>query len=294
MKSSSKALCLFIFLVISSSVSAFPLIISHRGGGQNFQENTLYSFQKSLELGCDALELDVQVTKDGVVVVYHPNDLKQWTMAKGPVSDYNWEEISALLLNQDFKIPTLQEVLEKFPKTLIIVDMKSLPAEPLVKALINTISDEESKRLLFYSTNAEHMDLIHQKKPHWKTFEKRDLTRQRLLDLNQTGQSNIALTSDWIGFELKRKMVVEEDFALGKGTSRVEFHLWTPEVVSYLKKMNPKVFIVLFGINKKEDFERALRLDVDAIYTDNPVEVLNFKPDLYNEPLQPPLIQKAM
>lgn len=278
------------FLFVASSAYALPWVIAHRGGGQNFPENTLLSFSKSLEIGCDALELDVQVTKDGVVVVYHPDDLKQWTNGSGSISEYEWEEIANFnagfnfklketypFRDQNLKIPKLEEVLDRFPKTLIIIDMKSLPAETLVNALIQTISDEESTRLIFYSTNSEHLELLSHRKPYWKTFEQRDVTRQRLLDLNQTGQSELSLTSNWMGFELKRKMMVIETFALGKGTSMVEFHLWHPKIIPYLKGMNPNVCLILFGINRKEEWDQAVSLCVDAIYTDNPYEILKLK-----------------
>jgi glycerophosphoryl diester phosphodiesterase len=278
----------FVFLI--SSAEATPWVIAHRGGGQNYPENTILSFAKSLEMGCDALELDVQVTKDAVVVVYHPEDLKKWTNGEGSISSYNWDEIAHLNAGYNFKleeeypfrsfnlkIPKLEEVLEKFPKTFIIIDMKSLPAESLINALVETVSDEESERLIFYSTNAEHIDLLFQQKPHWKTFEKRDLTRQRLLELNQTGQSDLPLNSNWIGFELKRKMVVTESFALGKGTSSLDFYLWSLKTISILKEANPNISIVLFGINKKEEWIQAVNLGVSAVYTDNPYEILKLK-----------------
>lgn len=277
-------------LFVTSSAYALPRVISHRGGGQNFPENTLLSFSKSLEIGCDALELDVQVTKDGVVVVYHPDNLKKWTNGLGSISEYKWEEIANLnagfnfklkeshpFRDQNLKIPKLEEVLGKFPTTLIIIDMKSLPAETLVDALIQTISDEESTRLIFYSTHSEHIELLSHHKPYWKTFEKRDITRQRLLDLNQTGQSELSLTSNWIGFELIRKMMITETFALGNGTSIVEFHLWNPKTISYLKGIKPNVSLILFGVNKKDEWDQAVSLGVDAIYTDNPCEILKLK-----------------
>lgn len=276
--------CLFIGL--TTSVCALPLIISHRGGNQNFPENTMYAFTHSLEMGCNALELDVQVTKDGEVVVYHPEDLKKWTNGSGAISSCNWEEIKKLnaayyykpeenypFREQNLRILKLEEVLTRFPQTLMIIDMKSLPAETLVQALIRTVSDEESARLIFYSTNAEHIDLLNLYKPHWKTFEKRDFTRQRLLDLNQTGCSNTPISSTWMGFELKRNMIVTETFALGTGTSKVEFHLWTPQAVAYMKKIVPDLSIVLFGINTKEEWEEAVDLGVQAVYTDNPQEL---------------------
>lgn len=286
---SKKFFSLFLVCVTAWGYSD-PSIIAHRGGSQNFPENTLLAFEKSLEMGCDGIELDVQVTKDGIVVVYHPDDLKQRTNGSGPISAYKWEEISSLnagynfndesgcsFRNLNLKIPKLEEVLSKFPDILIIVDMKSLPAENLVNALVDAISERESSRIIFYSTNSEHVDLLLALKPHWKTFEKRDITRQRLLELNQCHRSELPLTSPWIGFELKRTMTVMENFSLGKGVSSVDFYLWKPETVSYLKNLNPKAFVVLFGINKKEDWNQAISLSVDAVYTDNPFELLRLK-----------------
>ena len=58
---------------------ATPLVIFHWGGGHNFPENTELAFTQSLKMGCDAVELDVQITKDGILVIYHPEDLKKWT-----------------------------------------------------------------------------------------------------------------------------------------------------------------------------------------------------------------------
>ncbi|KAF3363003.1 hypothetical protein PHSC3_000540 [Chlamydiales bacterium STE3] len=280
----------FIFVFITVSAYAVPAIIAHRGGGQNFPENTLLAFSTALEMGCDALELDVQVTRDGTVVVYHPEKLEQRTNGSGLIFDHNWEDIATLNAGYHFKpeekypfrghnlrVPKLEEVLNSFPKTLIIIDLKSLPAEPLVNALIQTISDEESTRIIFYSTNADHHELLGQLKPHWRVFEQRDVTRQRLLELNQTGRSNLPLNSKWVGFELKRKMMVIEVLSLGKATSTVEFHLWHPQVISHLKKCNPSVSLVLFGINTKDEWETAVNLGVDAVYTDNPGELLKLK-----------------
>ncbi|MBS4163255.1 Uncharacterized protein PRO82_000555 [Candidatus Protochlamydia amoebophila] len=280
---------IFIILVVES-VYATPWIISHRGGGENFPENTLLAFSKSLEIGCDAIEIDVQVTKDGVVAVYHPEDLKKWTNGYGAISSHTWEEISTLNAGYNYKpecgypfrdknlhIPRIEEVLHHFPKTLIIVDIKSLPAETLIKALIRAISDEESIRLIFYSTHAEHIDLLNSYKPHWITFEKRDLTRQRFLEFSQTAQSALPINSVWMGFELKRKMMVTETFTLGNGNSTIEFHLWTPQLVSYLRNSTTKLFLVLFGINKKDEWEEALTLNVDAVYTDNPCRIVDMK-----------------
>ncbi len=271
---------------LALSACADPWVIAHRGGGQNYPENTLLAFTKALEIGVDALELDVQVTQDGVVVVYHPDDLSQWTDGSGSISAHPWKDIATLDAGYKYKpqnnypfrgkglhIPTLEQVLHAYPKTVLIIDLKSLPAKALMDALVQTISDEESARLVFYSTNSEHIDLINRLKPHWRTFEKRDITRQKLLELNQSGKTTQAPTSHWIGFELKRKMSITETFTLGQGTSSLEFRLWSPRTIAALRQADSQAFLILFGINTKEDWDEAVRLGVNGVYSDNPCEL---------------------
>lgn len=96
-------------LLVTSSAGALPLVVAHRGGGQNFPENTLFAFSRCVEMGCDALELDVQVTKDGIVVVYHPNDLSQWTEGSGPVAEHTWSEIASLNIGKIWEFQSLKK-----------------------------------------------------------------------------------------------------------------------------------------------------------------------------------------
>jgi len=256
---------LLLSLAIVFTVIADPIVISHRGGGNCHRENTLPAFRRALEAGCDALELDVQVTKDHVVVVYHPRDLAWWTEDNGPISSKTNDEIQYL----DGKIPTLKEVLMAFPQTMLIIDLKSLPPEPLINALIHTVSDEEAKRLVFYSTEDAHLDLLKKMKPKWTRFEKRSLTRNRLLE-----NSSLPIEENWIGFELKRKMTATESFALGEGSNAITFRPWSGETIKTIKKLRPKTRIVLFGINTEEDWRKAVSLGSDAVYTDNPSGII--------------------
>lgn len=281
----------FVLLILQSAgdLLATPLMIAHRGGGQNYPENTLLAFSKAIEIGCFGIELDVQVTKDDVVVVYHPADLSVWTNGSGSISSKNWDEIALLDAGYHFDpencypyrskgltIPRLTDVLRLFPEICIIVDLKSFEYEKLLLALVDSISDEEAKRLVFYATNKEPIEWLNRYKPDWQTFETRDQTRLRLLEYNQDSQLLLPVAASWIGFELKRVMTVRETFALGEGISRVEFHLWRPEMISTLRKSSHPPKIVLFGINTKNEWDEAVYLDVDMIYTDNPKKIAQF------------------
>ena len=69
---------------------------AHRGFKGQYPENTLLAFEKAIEIGCDGTEFDVQLTKDGQVVIIHDETLDRTTDGKGAVKDFTYEEISKL------------------------------------------------------------------------------------------------------------------------------------------------------------------------------------------------------
>lgn len=69
----------------------------HAGMGSKsfYPANTLQSFESCLNRGADGTEMDIQVTKDGVLVIYHNNNLSSATQCGGVIRDLNWEEINS-------------------------------------------------------------------------------------------------------------------------------------------------------------------------------------------------------
>jgi glycerophosphoryl diester phosphodiesterase len=97
-----------------------PLIIAHRGDSAHVPENTLASFAAALELGADLVEFDVQLTKDGAVVVIHDATVNRTTEGRGRVHDMTLAEIRALSAGypsrfgsnyRGERVPTLGEAL---------------------------------------------------------------------------------------------------------------------------------------------------------------------------------------
>ena len=92
------------------------LVWAHRGASGYAPENTLEAFQKAVELGADGIELDVQMTKDGQLVVIHDETVDRTSYSKGWVKDYLYEDLKKLNVNRNFPeygtvgIPTLEEV----------------------------------------------------------------------------------------------------------------------------------------------------------------------------------------
>ncbi|HWK68277.1 MAG TPA: glycerophosphodiester phosphodiesterase family protein [Rhizobiaceae bacterium] len=88
------------------------LIIGHRGARNLWPENSLRGFRNTLELGVDAVEFDVHLTRSGELVVIHDPTLERTTDATGPVRDLTPEtRATTRLKGTDETIPTLQDVL---------------------------------------------------------------------------------------------------------------------------------------------------------------------------------------
>lgn len=95
------------------------LVIAHRGYSGIAPENTLAAFAYAIDIGADMIELDVQLTKDNVLVVFHDTDMARITGVTGTVSDFTYAEICEMDAGGWFsdgfageKIPTLSEALE--------------------------------------------------------------------------------------------------------------------------------------------------------------------------------------
>ena len=73
-----------------------PLDIAHQGGEDEFPSNTMYAFERSLEVGADMLELDVGVTKDGQVVVMHDTTVDRITNGHGTVASFTLSKLRKL------------------------------------------------------------------------------------------------------------------------------------------------------------------------------------------------------
>lgn len=95
-------------------------VVTHRGATKAAPENTLAAFRRALDLGADAVELDVRLTRDQCPVVYHYFYLEEMTTAAGPIFERTAEDLRAARVvvaprsNGDHGIPTLEAILEEF------------------------------------------------------------------------------------------------------------------------------------------------------------------------------------
>ena len=104
----------------------FGKYIAHRGlHSELVPENSLTAFRLAVEK-CLSIELDVRLTKDCRIVVFHDNDLMRMCGIEGKVFDYTYEQLSAFKLkNSDEKIPLLSEVLKTVDgKVPLLIELK--------------------------------------------------------------------------------------------------------------------------------------------------------------------------
>src|ERR1700719_4044216 len=88
-----------------------PEKISHRGAHQTLPENSIPAFLRAIELGADAIELDVHATSDGVVIVHHDPNVTAPGQPQSRLVDLSASELSRFPLNDGIEIPTLTAVL---------------------------------------------------------------------------------------------------------------------------------------------------------------------------------------
>jgi glycerophosphoryl diester phosphodiesterase len=111
-----------------------PALIAHRGAPREQPENTLPSFARALELGADGIELDVHVTRDGVVVVHHDPvpraTTSQRRLVRRPIVELTYDEVQTFSVAPGIGIPTLADVLALVgQRAVVYVELKGVGVE---------------------------------------------------------------------------------------------------------------------------------------------------------------------
>ena len=152
-------------------------IWAHRGCSMMNPENTLLAFKKAAELdGITGIEFDVQLTKDGEIVVIHDERVDRTTDGTGNVRDYTLAELKKLSITGDddsYRIPTLREVLEllkpycmnKGLKLNIELKNSVVRYESMEQKVIDMVSEYDIESYVVYSSfNHDSIGLVRQLK----------------------------------------------------------------------------------------------------------------------------------
>jgi glycerophosphoryl diester phosphodiesterase len=240
-----------------------PVIIAHRGASAYAPENTLKAFQLAIRQKADAVELDAKLTKDGYVVVIHDQNVERTTNGKGRVKDLTLAEIRKLEAGSHFDIsfagepvPTLDEVLETIGEKIFInIELTNYasPLDELPEKVAESVKRNHVSQNVFFSS-----------------FNPINLARiQRLIPEAACG---LLALGGWKG-AFSRSLLgrLPRYQSINAEVSDVTLNL-----IQKAHQRNQKVFV--YTVNQKEIMEQLFILQVDGIFTDDPIaarQVLN-------------------
>jgi glycerophosphoryl diester phosphodiesterase len=232
-----------------------PMVFAHRGFSFIAPENTIPAFKKAFELGADGIELDVQLSADGEVMVIHDTNLERTSNGVGKVSDHTLSSLKKLdagsWFSKEYKgvsIPTLGEVFSLISKNIVInVELKSNPDQVIdlpakVTSLIKELGNQE--RVLISSFKIEMIKEIQQLLPEVK--------------IGLLAQPSI------LGFKTRNQ--------IAKTLPHDALHPFFRDVSSRMIKRYNKTGkrIHAYTVNKEEHMRKLFEMGVHGIFTDHP------------------------
>ncbi len=130
-----------------------PLVIAHQGGDGVWPGDTVFAYENAVKIGADVLEMDAHITKDGQIVLMHDEQVDRTTDGTGLIEDLTLEQLKQLdaayqwsnddgktfpYRGQGIQVPTLEELLQKFPQMRYVIEIK-LTQNPIDKPLCDLI-----------------------------------------------------------------------------------------------------------------------------------------------------------
>jgi glycerophosphoryl diester phosphodiesterase len=244
-----------------------PLVIAHRGGAALWPENTLYAFTQARDLGVDVLEMDVQITADGVLVVMHDGTLDRTTDGTGAVNRLTLAEVKKLdaafrfstdggrsfpLRGRGISVPTLQEVFKALPGMRLNIEPKQ--AQPsIVKPLCRMIREGDmTKKVTVGSFNAQVLQEFRSECPEVATSASPAEVSAFLAMKEGEPETarNLAAQALQVPEQIGGRRILTREFIQAAHRRKLQVHAWT--------------------INDEESMKRLIDLDIDGIMTDYP------------------------
>ncbi len=219
------------------------LVIGHRGACGYYPENTILSLSKAIEMGVDAVEFDVRMTRDGVLVLFHDEKLDRLLKQSGYLREKTYSYISRFTIRGE-KIPTLEEALQflRDKNVKIVIEIK----EPdTVERILDVVkkSGIDKSRILFVSF---HHEILHIPKSENYSVGAIFVCRPRSLR---------SMFSDFVpDVVLPRQDMLD------------------PGLVREAHDMN--VLVGTWVVNDERDLDRVVRLGVDMVASDYPDRII--------------------
>ena len=256
----------FVLLVSTTTMAQTIQITAHRGASGYAPENTLSSVRKAMEIGVDRIEIDVQQTSDGVLVVLHDKTLDRTTSGKGKVGKMTIKELDGIHANAGFEsdfpdepIPTLEQIFELMDGSVeFVIEIKAggrtYPGiEDNVAALIKKYRAE--KWALVHSFNDRVLNHLQKNHPEI-----------RLQKLFVSYSGGLMLDFKLHAVQLSNYNYVE-GFGAGKGTVNLK-------LVEEIHRLGKSIHV--WTVNKEEDIKEMITYGVDGIISNYPDRVKKF------------------
>ena len=227
-------------------------IWAHRGASGHAPEITLPAFELAHVLGADGIELDVQLTRDGVPVVIHDEKIDRVSDGRGCVKDYTLRELKAFNMNKNFpaygivSIPTLEEVYDLVRNTDLTVNAELKNSVVFYEELeekVLRLAEEKglADRIIYSSFNHYSMRRIKDLLPTARTAF---LYSDGILDIAEYAEKYGVFAVHPSAGCMKYPGVDVVKACHAKG---IRVHVWT--------------------VNEETDFERMRKLGADAVIT---------------------------
>ncbi len=245
-----------------------PRIFAHRGDSGAFPENTLPAFRAAARLGAPYIELDVHMTRDGEIVVFHDPELERITGREGLLKELTLSQLQALDAGYHFardgghpfrgagiRIPTLREVLSELRSEFFVIEVKQVTPSVTAATLDIIHSTGMSRRVLIASEHQEPLAEVRRLAPGVPTnFAAAEVAM--FVAAMQTRDAHYAPPGNALqippaarGARLATPELVAAAHACG-----IEVHVWT--------------------INEPSQMRELLQMGVDGIMSDYPAELL--------------------
>jgi glycerophosphoryl diester phosphodiesterase len=252
------------------SAGQHPLVIAHGGGQGLYPANTLPAFEYSATSGCDALEMDLRLTKDGVLVTHHDATIDRTSDSSGRVIDLTLTELKARNFGYKFRdsggtqpylenparLAALDELFQKFPSLPMVIELKDRGADGAKAAEALATGIERFKmtsRVIVASFDDATLERF-QRASHGNVFTAPAMNRTKALVI----LSRLGL--DWFAPAGNQALQIPVE----KYGHRLDF----PGLVRAAHRRNMAVHY--WTINEPEEMKRLIRLGADGLMTDRP------------------------
>lgn len=235
-------------------------IFAHRGYSALFPENTMLAFKEAEKAGADGIELDVQMTKDGELVVIHDEKVDRTTNGTGYIKDLTFNEIRKYNACFKFKkltektpIPTLEEVFEWMQSNKLVcnIELKNgvFPYKGMEEKVIRLIEKYQlGKRIIISSFNHYSIVYFYRLAPHIETAP--------LL--------SESIYMPWVYAK-----------AIGAKGIHPKYYRGLEDI--FQQSIENGIAVRPYTINKDAAMKRLFAINCTAIITDDPLKALNLR-----------------